>query len=199
MNATAADASTPENLVLCAVCQSPFREGEEKAQCPACHAEYHADCWAENGGCAIYGCAEVPKIESRTAIEIPVGYWGQENKPCPVCNQMILAAAVRCRYCGSVFQTAKPLDSGEFTRSALIEAGKPAVRKKIIWCFVLCLIPITAPIVVVILFFWSRARRTEIQSLPSLYPALVKIALLMGLAETIAVVLVALLHGVLAR
>lgn len=176
--------TTPTTAGLCAICQSPILEGEANTNCPGCQAGYHADCWNENQGCAVYGCANVPATEGRRSIEVPVGYWGQEYKPCPVCNRQILAAAVRCRNCGTTFQTARPLDSTEFSRSASLQAQAPRLRKTIIWMFVFCLIPFTAPFGAVTAWIWSHSRREEIESLPSLYGALNKIGPIIGAVET---------------
>lgn len=181
--------------LLCAICQSPLAGEDPRTSCPGCNAAYHTDCWTENGGCAIYGCAQVPKTEGRKSIEMPVAYWGQENKPCPVCSAQILAAAVRCRHCGTVFQTARPLDSAEFSQAASWEAKAPGLRKKIIFLFVLSLVPFTAPVGILILFFWAHARRQEVEELPSLFPALIKIGLLVGAIETVGMVLVAVIFS----
>ena len=93
---------------LCAICQSPLGNESELVSCPECQAPYHAECWQENGGCAVYGCSQVPPTEHRQNIEIPVSYWGREKKPCPVCGTEILAAALRCRNCGTTFESALP-------------------------------------------------------------------------------------------
>src|SRR5512138_2081358 len=93
----------PPDGSLCAICQSSLEPPSELTRCPECQSAYHADCWQENGGCAIYGCAQVPATEGRAALEIPAAYWGQEEKPCPACGRQILAAAVRCRHCGATF------------------------------------------------------------------------------------------------
>ena len=177
----------------CAICQTPIAAGESKTSCPGCQAEYHAECWNENGGCAVYGCDRVPPTEGRAAIEIPVAYWGQENKPCPVCGAQILAAAVRCRHCGAVFQSARPLDSAEFSRAASDEARAPRLRRQIVWLFVLCLIPFSAPIAAVVGLVWLQSRQDQIQKLPSLYGALAKIGVGVGFFQTAAIVLLALL------
>ncbi len=149
-------ASRPATSALCAICQTPLgpTENEPTTTCPACDAKYHADCWLQNGGCAVYGCAQVPATEGRASIEIPVGYWGQEHKPCPVCNAQILAAALRCRHCGTVFPTARPLGSAEYSRATSQEAQSPRVRRIVLWLFVLCLIPFSAPIAAVVGFGW---------------------------------------------
>src|SRR5437762_1315151 len=77
---------------VCAICLSAIMESDAKTACPACNAGYHAECWNENGGCAVYGCSQAPAVELRRAIEIPMSYWGQENKNCPKCGREILAA-----------------------------------------------------------------------------------------------------------
>ena len=167
--------------------------------CPECQTAYHVECWEENHGCAVYGCGQVPAIESRTALEIPIAYWGQEHKPCPVCQKEILAAAVRCRHCGSVFQTARPLDAAEFANSSRLEALSPRLRKTIIWIFILCLIPGIAPVAVIGGWIWFHSNRDGIDTLPSLYPALIKIGLGVGALQTVAMVTAAILFSVIGR
>ncbi|HEX9048616.1 MAG TPA: RING finger protein, partial [Verrucomicrobiae bacterium] len=130
----------------CAICLSPIQAGEAQADCPACHAVYHAECWSENGGCAAYGCPQVPQVEKRQNIEIPVSYWGQENKQCPNCGREILAAAVRCRHCGTVFQSARPQEAGEFQQRAALSQRLPALRRTIVILFVVCVLTCLAPI-----------------------------------------------------
>src|SRR6266850_7273377 len=114
---------------FCTICQSAIALEEPKTECPGCHAIYHSDCWPENSGCAVYGCSQVPQVEQRKSIEIPVSYWGQENKPCPSCGKEILAAAVRCRHCGTTFESAQPVDAAAFAARARAEARLPALRR----------------------------------------------------------------------
>jgi predicted amidophosphoribosyltransferase len=182
-------AASRESPPLCAICQSPFSPGEATVACPDCHTEYHADCWNENRGCALYGCSQVPPTEGRRAIEVPVAYWGRENKACPVCDKEILAAAVRCRHCGTVFQTARPVESGEYSRMASLKVQSPRLRKTIIWLFVLNIIPFSAPVAALAGWFWRQSHRDAIDLLPSLYPAMLTISLIAGLFQTAAIVL----------
>jgi hypothetical protein len=189
----------PEAAARCAICQSPLGPGEAKVACPDCHTEYHAECWDENHGCALYGCAQVPATEGRSAIEVPIAYWGQENKACPVCQKEILAAAVRCRHCGTIFQTARPLASDEFSRSVALKTQSPRLRRIIVWLFVLCIIPFTAPVAAAAGWFWRQSHRDEIQNLPSLYPALLVISLMVGLLQTLAIVLLTVLFALVGR
>ena len=43
---------------ICTFCQTPIKNEEEEILCPSCTSPYHIDCWAENKGCAVYGCGE---------------------------------------------------------------------------------------------------------------------------------------------
>ncbi len=173
----------------CAICQSPLQADEESVACAGCNAPYHAGCWQENGGCAVYGCSEVPPTEARQALEIPVSYWGQENKPCPVCAAQILAAAVRCRHCGTTFASARPQNSEEFRHQAELEVRRPALRRATIWLFVLCITSCTAPVAAPLWANWYRHHREELQGLPSLHVALCKIGLAIGLTQTALIII----------
>ena len=175
---------------FCAICQTPVAVADEAAQCPDCAAPYHAECWRENGGCGVYGCAQVPQTENRSGLEIPVSYWGQENKFCPVCQAQILAAAVRCRMCGTNFGSARPQDSDEFSQRAQLSARAPALKKKVGWMFALCVLPCTSPVASIVGAIWYAARRREIAALPALYAALSKIALLVGFGQMLIAIVV---------
>jgi len=196
----AAAAQTPDPTppsAICAICQTPISPDESRSSCPGCKAEYHNECWTENKGCAIYGCSQVPATEGRAAVEMPVAYWGQEYKPCPVCNAQILAAAVRCRQCGSVFQTARPIGSAEFSIAAFQEAQAPRLRRHILWLFILCLVPFTAPVAAVVGLIWRQSRQEDIRKLPSLYGALAHIGVGVGVFQTAAIVILAVVFTLL--
>jgi hypothetical protein len=184
---------------VCGICLSPIDDSEAKTSCPACHADYHAECWQENGGCAVYGCSQVPVIEKRSAIEIPMSYWGQENKQCPNCKKEILAAAVRCRHCGATFESARPQDAEEFQRRSDLKQGLPAVRKTVVWLFIFSVLPCLAPIGAVWGLIWYPTHRDDVRALPTLYGALCKIGLGVAIAQTVALVLMTLLFSVVRR
>jgi TM2 domain-containing membrane protein YozV len=42
-------------------------EGERK-DCPGCGTPHHADCFAENGGCTVFGCANAPTDEAKVTV-----------------------------------------------------------------------------------------------------------------------------------
>ena len=144
---------------LCAICQSPIEAYDVRTSCPECNAPYHADCWQDNGGCAVYGCSQVPPTEKLADVEIPVAYWGQENKPCPVCGNSILAVAMRCRHCGTMFDTARPQDQREFSQEAARKMRAPALQKTAVWVLILGLVPFTAPIGAIFGGIWYSMNR----------------------------------------
>lgn len=45
----------------CPYCRSTLGQGEQVTECPACDATHHADCWTENGGCAVPLCEGGPE------------------------------------------------------------------------------------------------------------------------------------------
>jgi hypothetical protein len=194
---TTTETAMAEQQAVCAICLSPVKAEESKTVCPACHAEYHADCWQENGGCGVYGCSQVPAVEQRHAVEIPVSYWGQENKPCPACGREILAAAVRCRHCGATFASARPEDSAEFQQRSDLEQRLPKVRRTVIWLFVFCVLPCLAPIGAIWGAVWYPSHREEVNALPSLYPALCKLGLGVAVAQSVGLLVMALAYSAL--
>lgn len=57
----------------CPYCQSPVGSGDVALRCPVCDATHHADCFSENGGCAVYGCGARPTdIPSAPQMAEPV-------------------------------------------------------------------------------------------------------------------------------
>jgi hypothetical protein len=56
----------------CAICLTEFGPAESKMVCPACGQAYHDDCWQENLGCGVYGCAQVNALKTEAEIRIAV-------------------------------------------------------------------------------------------------------------------------------
>jgi len=185
--------STGGDGPVCAICLTPIAAADAKTACPECHAEYHAECWQENSGCAVYGCPQVPAVEKRQAMEIPMSYWGQENKQCPKCGQIILAAAVRCRNCGATFESARPQEAEEFRQRTEQTERLPAIRRTVVWLFIFSVVPCLAPIGAVWGAVWYPAHREDVRALPTLYGALCKIGLGVAVGQTVAVVVLTLL------
>lgn len=182
-------------VLVCTICQCPFEPGNEPVACPSCSALYHADCWAENGGCGVYGCKQSPEVKPRGDMEIPAGYWGQQHKQCPVCRAEIAAAAVRCRQCGTTFDTATPVDVESFRNKAKKDAALPAAKKQAIIIFALCIVTCTAPIGVVYGVFWWATHRATVRTLPSLHNALCKIGIGVGVLQILAIAIFCFIHA----
>ena len=190
--------SIPKNAgqtKICGICLSALGPDEASVSCSACNASYHGDCWQENKGCAVYGCSEAPQIDQRSSLEIPVSFWGQENKPCPACGREILAAATRCRFCGATFTSAQPEDVNSFTERTQREKRLPQIRQTIVWIFVLSVIPCTAPAGGLWGLIWFSTHRSDMEALPSLYPALCKIGISVGLGQTVLMILMSIIYA----
>jgi Prokaryotic RING finger family 1 len=49
--------ATPEDVGKpCPYCRFPLKEGVPVHACESCGAVHHAECWADGGGCAVFGC-----------------------------------------------------------------------------------------------------------------------------------------------
>lgn len=44
----------------CPYCRFTLKEGAATHTCPSCGAVHHEECWGDNGGCAVLGCAAAP-------------------------------------------------------------------------------------------------------------------------------------------
>lgn len=168
----------------CPYCQTECYSGEEVGVCPGCNTAHHKECWNENRGCSMFGCAMAPPTEKRGELEIPVSYWGRENKPCPSCGREILAAAVRCRFCGARFASARVVDSREYDEQQTIRKRHPALRRTVVVLLVLDVLTCSAPVAAVISYFWYRGNRRALMSLPLLYSSLIKIGIGVGAGQT---------------
>jgi predicted amidophosphoribosyltransferase len=181
----------------CAVCQSMIAAGESTAACPACGAPYHPECWEYNGGCGVYGCHAAPATDKRGSLEVPAGYWGQENKPCPVCQQEILAAALRCRHCGAMFESAQPEDGSSYRARSRQTDRLPALRRASIGLFVLGILPCTAPLAAIIGGVWFARNRSDIAALPAMHGAMCRLGLGVAAGQTLLLIVASILFAAL--
>jgi hypothetical protein len=185
------------NRGFCAICQSDLGPRDKAVHCPACNAVYHADCWTDNGGCAVYGCSAVPPTEKLQDVEVPVSYWGKEDKTCPACGQSIMAVAIRCRYCGAQFETARPQDRGEFVAVAIRKQRTPTLGKQAIWVLITGLIPFTAPFALVIGGLWYQRNRKDLAAMPTAYHAMALIGLGIAAVQIVLIAFILLLQAIL--
>lgn len=54
-------AGSDEVGAACPYCRFALKAGVEIVACPSCEAVHHEECWTDNGGCAVVGCAEGPE------------------------------------------------------------------------------------------------------------------------------------------
>ena len=54
---------------VCPYCRCPVEEQEREAiVCPGCGTPHHSDCYAENGGCTVFGCSAAPEEEDKVSL-----------------------------------------------------------------------------------------------------------------------------------
>lgn len=54
---------------VCPYCRMPFDEsGPPRVFCTACGTPHHEDCYMENGGCTVFGCAQAPAEEPKLQV-----------------------------------------------------------------------------------------------------------------------------------
>ena len=56
---------------VCPYCRTKFVPQDEPVVCEGCGTSHHADCYAENGGCTIFGCSKAPGDEPKLSVSTP--------------------------------------------------------------------------------------------------------------------------------
>jgi hypothetical protein len=189
--------TVPAPGVACPYCLAGLADSDDVVPCPGCHTVLHRECWEENGGCAVYGCTHAPPPEPRQAVEIPNSYWGRETKPCASCGQEIMATALRCRFCGTVYASARPEGATEYQARTMIEGMIPSARKTVRWIFAVSCVPFLSPIGAVWGWWWQRDNRATVDALPPIDRALAKMGLIISVTFTIAIVALTALFAVI--
>jgi TM2 domain-containing membrane protein YozV len=57
--------------LICPYCRTNIGTGDEPLVCEGCATAHHADCYAENGGCTIFGCSRAPGDEPKVSVSAP--------------------------------------------------------------------------------------------------------------------------------
>jgi TM2 domain-containing membrane protein YozV len=52
----------------CPYCRAGFEAEDEIKVCPTCATPHHADCFTENRGCTVFGCADAPRDEPKISV-----------------------------------------------------------------------------------------------------------------------------------
>ncbi len=132
----------------CPICLTAFDPGSPARSCPSCGQFHHVECWDEVGGCATYGCDQAPRAEKEAPAEAPVSAWG-DTKKCPACQETIKAIALKCRYCGTEFDTVDPLSARDLRRKLERSEKRGTLEKTCVGLFVAALFGCLAPIVLI--------------------------------------------------
>lgn len=56
---------------VCPYCRGPISTEEPVIPCEGCGTRHHTDCYAENGGCTIFGCSCAPAEEPKLTVSEP--------------------------------------------------------------------------------------------------------------------------------
>jgi hypothetical protein len=172
----------PTGSGSCAICMSAIGPGDATTVCEGCRSPYHAECWSDNGGCAVYGCAFVPKTDGLKPLEVPPAYWGREDKDCPSCGAKIMALAVRCRHCGSEVM-ARPEEKAAFARRTERRARTPVFRRNARLFLGLALLPVLSLLTLTAGAFYYRRNRDDIRRLSGGTDGLYRIAIFTAAAQ----------------
>jgi TM2 domain-containing protein/RING finger family protein len=56
---------------VCPYCRTAINPDDGEVLCEGCSTPHHGDCYAENGGCTVFGCRCAPAEEPKVAVSAP--------------------------------------------------------------------------------------------------------------------------------
>src|ERR1700722_11253507 len=66
-----ADVKAEVKAEVCPYCRTRIGAEDGPTVCEGCGTAHHADCYAENGGCTIFGCSKAPGDEPKLSVSTP--------------------------------------------------------------------------------------------------------------------------------
>src|SRR5206468_12143227 len=68
---------------ICPYCSAGIESPGEGVFCQCCGAAHHRECWEENGGCTVVGCAAAPADEPKITVSLEGPQPGSAAAPPP--------------------------------------------------------------------------------------------------------------------
>jgi predicted RNA-binding Zn-ribbon protein involved in translation (DUF1610 family) len=165
---------------VCQICQTGIGPDEPCVTCPQCGQVHHRECWSEIGGCGTYGCAQAPAHDKSGLAQQPItAAWG-DTKRCPACGEEIKSIALRCRYCGTDFESVDPMNVHDLRRQAKRGDRLDKLKQTTTALFVGSLIGCLAPLMLILCLTMLMPRRSELQKLGPLFQVLAYAALILS-------------------
>lgn len=87
ITAAPAEDAGVESGRMCPYCQSPIYAADRIVVCSRCGMPHHSDCWAENGRCTTYGCADTAANPSTVSATEPVSRSVTTSQPLEVTSR----------------------------------------------------------------------------------------------------------------
>jgi TM2 domain/Prokaryotic RING finger family 1 len=77
---------------VCPYCRTKIGAEDQSLKCEGCGTAHHADCYAENGGCTIFGCSKAPGDEPKVSVSTPELVAVATSAPVPVTSARLPSA-----------------------------------------------------------------------------------------------------------
>jgi len=162
-------AGPAQTRLSCPICLSSFHASELVHRCTGCDQIHHEECWTEIGGCGTFGCQRAPAaVVANDSPRAPLTAWG-DTKDCPICGETIKSIALKCRYCGAMFETVDPQTAADLRRMAASSSELQSVKQSVTALFIVSLLGCAAPLVALIAAVYLIPRRKALEKCGPLY------------------------------